>query len=262
MADTMQTDLSGKTALITGGSGEIGRAIAVALAESGADILFTFFSNHDGAAETEAAVGATGRTAHKIRAHFGKDKSLDDVLAAAREKLGHVDIFVHNAASGVLRPAVEISRRHYDWTHQINARAFFFLTTGLIRAEEDTPALMGQGGRILALSSLGATRAIPQYAAVGTSKAALESAVRHLALELGPLGITANVVAPGVIDTWSLKQFPNRDQLLEIATLRTPTGRLADAADVAHTVRFLCTPGAAMIHGQTINIDGGYSILG
>ena len=120
---------------------------------------------------------------------------------------------------------------------------------------------MGQGGRVLALSSLGATRAIPQYSAVGTSKAALESGVRHLATELGPLGITANVVSPGVIDTWSLKQFPNRDQLLEIATMRTPTGRLATADDVANTVRFLCSPGAEMINGQTIHIDGGYSIL-
>ncbi|MCB9550546.1 MAG: SDR family oxidoreductase [Myxococcales bacterium] len=252
-------DAAGPKALVTGGSGEIGRAICVALAEAGADVLFTFFSNHEGAEETAAAaVRATGREAIALRAHFGKEKSLDEVVGAAREKLGRVDWFVHNAASGVIRPAVEVSMRHWDWTHHINARAFFFLVQGLLKGE----ALMGRGGRILALSSLGASRAIPQYAAVGTSKAALESAVRHLAIELGPLGITANVVAPGVIDTWSLQQFANHDQLIEIAKLRTPTGRLCEAGDVAALVKFLCSPGAAMIHGQTIAVDGGYSILG
>ena len=121
---------------------------------------------------------------------------------------------------------------------------------------------MGRGGRILALSSLGAVRSIPQYTAVGTSKAALESAVRCLAAEVGPMGITANVISPGVIDTWTLKQFPNREQLIGIAEMRTPMGRLATADDVANTVRFLCAPEAVMIHGQTINVDGGYSILG
>ena len=121
---------------------------------------------------------------------------------------------------------------------------------------------MGAGGRILAMSSLGAVKAIPQYSAVGTSKAALEAAVRHLSLEVGPLGITANVISPGVIDTWSLKQFPNREDLLHIATLRTPAGRLTTADDVAHTALFLASPEAAMIHGQTINVDGGYSTMG
>jgi len=254
----MQIDLSGKKALVTGGSGEIGRAVCAALAQAGADVMFTFFSNHQGADDTAAAVKAAGREAHVVRAHLAKDKAVDQVLDAAREKMGAVDIFVHNAASGVLRPATEISQRHWDWTHHVNARAFFFLCAGLLK---DTP-LMGAGGRILAMSSLGAVKAIPQYSAVGTSKAALEAAVRHLSLEVGPLGITANVVSPGVIDTWSLKQFPNREDLLHIATLRTPAGRLTTAEDVAHTALFLASPEAAMIHGQTINVDGGYSTMG
>ena len=254
----MGVDLHGRKALVTGGSGEIGRAICTRLAEAGADILFTFFSNHDGAQQTVEAVEAHGRKAHMVRAHFGKDPSIDAVLTAARETMGGVDIFVHNAASGVIKPATEISRRHWDWTHQINSRSFFFLVQGLLGEEP----LMGKGGRILALSSLGAVKAIPQYSAVGTSKAALEAAIRHLSLELGPLGITANVLAPGVIDTWSLKQFPNREQLLQLALLRTPAGRLATCDDVADVALFMCSEQAAMIHGQTINIDGGYSAMG
>ena len=143
----------------------------MSLAKCGADILFTFFSNHEGAEET-AGCQSYGRKAHVIRAHLGKEKAIDEVVDAARDTFGHVDIFIHNAASGVLKPATELSRRHWDWTHQINARAFFFLVQGLVKE----PSLMGQGGRVLALSSLGAIRAIPQYSAVGTSKAALESA--------------------------------------------------------------------------------------
>jgi enoyl-[acyl-carrier protein] reductase III len=254
----MQIDLTGKKALVTGGSGEIGRAVCAALAEAGADVMFTFFSNHEGAEETANVVRAAGREAHVVRAHLAKEKAVDGVLEAARSTLGTVDLFIHNAASGVLRPAVEISQRHWDWTHHVNVRSFFFLCVGLLK---DAP-LMGSGGRILAMSSLGAVKAIPQYSAVGTSKAALEAAVRHLSLEVGPLGITANVIAPGIIDTWSLKQFPNREDLLHIATLRTPVGRLTTAQDVAHTVLFLSSPAAAMIHGQTINVDGGYSTMG
>ena len=121
---------------------------------------------------------------------------------------------------------------------------------------------MEQGGRIIALSSAGAVKAIPQYSAIGTSKAALESAVRHLALELGPRGITANVVSPGVIDTATLKRFPHREDLLKVARLRTPLGRLTTPADVAALVSFLSGPAASMITGQTFNVDGGYSAMG
>jgi enoyl-[acyl-carrier protein] reductase III len=254
----MQIDLTGKKALVTGGSGEIGRAICAALAEAGADVMFTFFSNHQGSEETATAIRAAGGEAHVVRAHLAKDKAVGEVLEAARSTLGAVDLFIHNAASGVLRPAVDISQRHWDWTHHVNARSFFFLSVGLLKGAP----LMGPGGRIIAMSSLGAVKAIPQYSAVGTSKAALEAAVRHLSLEVGPLGITANVIAPGIIDTWSLKQFPNREDLLQIAIMRTPVGRLTTAQDVAHTVLFLSSPEAAMIHGQTINVDGGYSTMG
>ena len=106
------------------------------------------------AAETTAAIEAHGREAHAVRAHFGKDGSVEKVAEAAREKLGRVDIFVHNAASGVLKPAVELSERHWDWTHRINARSFFFLVQNLLR-EDGCARLMGDGGRIVALSSLG-----------------------------------------------------------------------------------------------------------
>jgi len=114
---------------------------------------------------------------------------------------------------------------------------------------------------VVAVSSLGATRAIPNYTAVGASKAALESMVRHMAAELAPQGVRINAISAGTVDTDALKFFPNREQLLEESSRRTPAGRLLTAQDVANTVVFLCTPFASMIHGQTIVVDGGYSIL-
>ena len=254
----LHVDLNGRSALVTGGSGQIGRAICLSLARAGARVAFTYFSNHDGADETAAALRAIrDEDPPVIRVNLNHKGAVEEVAQAAREQLGAVDIYIANAASGVLKPVCELTRKHWDWTFGVNARAMFFLAQALVDGDEP---LMGQGGRIVALSSLGAQRAIPQYTMVGASKAAMEAASRGLALELGPRGITVNVVSPGVIDTWALQQFPNRETLLQIAALKTPAGRLCTPTDVAHTVLFLCAPEAAMIHGQTLNVDGGYAM--
>ena len=143
--------------------------------------------------------------------------------------IGPFDIFIHNAASGVLKPMSDLTTKHWDWTHQVNVRSFFALTQTLF-----SDGIIRDGGRILALSSLGALRAIPQYAVVGSSKAALESLIAR-SRWVGVRQITANVLSPGVIDTWSLKQFPNREELLGLAQMRTPIGRLTTPEDVAKT---------------------------
>ena len=248
-------NLKSKEVLITGGSGEIGRAIAVKMAEHGAHITLTYFSNHEGAEQTAEEVRNHGGKCRILRAHLGRDKSISELLETLRD-IGPFDIFVHNAASGVLKPLDELTTKHWDWTHQVNVRSFFTIARTLYQEQS-----LNKNGRVIALSSLGALRAIPQYAVVGSSKAALESLVRHLASELGAHGITANVLSPGVIDTWSLKQFPNREDLLAVATMRTPMGRLATPSDVAKIALFLCGEDAGMITGQTITVDGGYSIL-
>ncbi len=254
----LHVDLNGRTALVTGGSGQIGRAICVALARAGARVAFTYFSNHDGADETAAALKAIrDEDPLIVRVNLSHKGAVEEVAEAVRGGLGAVDVYVANAASGVLKPVAELTRKHWDWTFGVNARSMFFLAQALTCGDEP---LMGQGGRIVGLSSLGALRAIPQYTMVGASKAAMESVSRGLALELGPRGITVNVVSPGVIDTWALKQFPNREQLLQIAQLKTPAGRLCTAEDVSQTVLFLCAPEASMIHGQTLTVDGGYAI--
>jgi enoyl-[acyl-carrier protein] reductase III len=172
------------------------------------------------------------------------------------EHFGGLDILVSNAAAGVLRSVEELTVRHFEWTMAINATCLLPLSQRAI------PLMMERGGgKIVAVSSLGATRAIPNYTAVGASKAALESIVRHLAIEMAGKNINVNVVSAGVVDTDALKHFPNREELLTKGLERTPAGRLTEPKDVANVVLFLCTSRADMIHGQTLTVDGGYSII-
>jgi len=160
-----------------------------------------------------------------------------------------------NAASGVLKPAMDMSLKHWRWCLETNAFALNLL------AQRAAP-LMRDGGRIIAMSSLGAQRAMPDYGFIGASKAALESLVRTLAQELGPKGIRVNTVSAGVVDTDALQHFPNREQLLANFAQRTPAGPVLTPEDVAGAVYLLCLPEAAMITGHTLVVDGGFCISG
>jgi len=117
------------------------------------------------------------------------------------------------------------------------------------------------GGAIVSISSLGSIRALPNYVVVGVSKAAVEALTRYLAVELAPKNIVVNTVSGGAVDTDALKHFPNREELLETARKKNPSGRIVEPEDIAEAVYFLCTPAASMIRGQTIIVDGGLSLL-
>jgi enoyl-[acyl-carrier protein] reductase III len=250
-----ELDYSGKRVLVTGGSGDIGRALCVAFAGQGARVALTYFSSHEGLEKTLAAVREVGGPEPvAIRANLRDKDAPAQIDREVREKLGAVDIFFSNAASGVLKPTSELRDKHWEWTMDINARAFLALTQLVTKDMEP-------GGRVIALTSMGSIRAIENYAAVGASKAALEALVRHFAMELGPRGITVNALSPGVVDTNALQHFPNRDQLLTVANFRTPNRRIATPKDGADVALLLASPRAAMIQGQTLVVDGGYSIL-
>jgi len=244
-----------KNVLVTGGSGAIGRALALAFARKGARVAFTYFMGHEGCEETLRLLAqCDAPPAHAIQCNLRDKGAAEEAAQAALDALGHVDILIHNAATGVLKPATEISAKSWAGVMEVNARSLLGLVQTL------TPT-MPTGGRVLALSSAGAERALNFYGAIGASKAALESLVRHLATELGPRGITANVLRPGVVDTPALDYFPNREQMLEVAKLRTPNGRIVTPEDVAEVALLLASPLARMVQGQTITVDGGYSIL-
>jgi enoyl-[acyl-carrier protein] reductase III len=247
-------ELEGKLALVTGGGRGIGRACALELATRGADVLVNYLRNGDAAEETAEAVRALGRRAETIRAHVGDPDRVDRMFGEIAERWGYLDILVNNAASGVIRSVRELDPKHWDWTMNINARGAWLC------AKAAVPLMDGRGGRIVGISSLGSGRVIPDYMAVGVSKAALESLTRYLAVELAPNGIAVNIVSGGLVDTDALTHFPRRDAMLGDAQARTPAGRMVQPLDLARTVAFLCGPGGEMIRGQVIVVDGGYSL--
>jgi len=251
----MSETLAGRIAFVTGGSRGIGRAIALKLAGAGCDVALVYHNSHEQAEEVCAAIRALGRRALAVQADVSDPESLGEAFAAFRAQFDQVDIVVSNAAIGVLRPALELTLKH--WRRCMETNAFALNTL----AQQAVP-LMRDGGRIIGISSLGASRAIPHYAFIGASKAALESVVRSLAQELGPRGIRVNTVSAGVVDTDALKHFPNREQLLEEYARRTPAGSTLTVEDVANAVYLLCLPEASMITGHTLVVDGGYCISG
>lgn len=244
-----------KVALITGGARGIGRATALKFAEAGADIAIVYYNSSDEAAALVQAIEALGRRAIAIQANVADQASVKSLFATFSQTFSKLDFLISNAASGVLKPALKMSTKHWRWCMETNALALNHLAA-------EAQALMLPGSRILALSSLGATRAIPNYAFIGASKAALESLVRALSVELAPDGIGVNCVSAGVVDTDALKHFPNRDMLLETAGARALSGRLLRPEDVANTLYLLCLPEAAMIKGHTLYVDDGYAVIG
>jgi enoyl-[acyl-carrier protein] reductase III len=233
---------------VTGGSRGIGRAIATRFARDGAKrIAIGYLRNDDAAEETAEELRALGAEPTLVRGNVTSQRVLDAVA-----ELGSLDVLVHNAATGVIRPALETEDKHWDWTMNANARALLQLARV---AAPNMPA----GSSIVALSSLGAQRVLDDYVLVGTSKAALEALVRYLGVELAPR-IRVNAVSGGVVETGALEHFPNREEMLRIGAAN-PVGRLVSPDDIAGAVAFLCSKDADMIRGQTIVVDGGYSLL-
>lgn len=251
----MDLRLRGKRALVTGSSRGIGRAIALSLADYKVDVAINYLRNRSRAEETAREIERRGVRSMVLKGNVAKPEHVERIFAAISNEWGGLEIVVSNAASGVLRSAEELTLHHFDWAMHINAAALLPITQQFLRLDSDGEKAM------VAVSSLGAIRAIPNYTAVGASKAALESMVRHLSAEFAPKGMRINAVSAGTVDTDALLHFPNREELLESARLRTPAGRLVSPQDVANTTIFLCTQYASMIHGQTLIVDGGYSIV-
>lgn len=255
----MTSEFEGKAVLVTGSGRGIGRAIAVHFAQRGADVAINFFRNRAPAEDAAQEARAFGGRVMLIKADVGDITDLDRLFAEVEAEWGGLDILIHSAASGYNRSVMEQRPRGWDWTMNINARALLFA------AQRAAPLMAKRGeGWIVSLTSSGSQRVLPEYVAVGASKAALESLTRYLAVELISTNIHVNAVSPGVVETDALRHFASSGGT-ESVTRRfvdqVPAGRLVTPQDVAGVVAFLCSPAAQMIVGQTIQVDGGYSLI-
>jgi len=243
-------DFDGASVFVTGGSRGIGKAIALRFAQLGAARVAIGYLRNDRAAEAAAEeLRAAGAEPVLVRGNVSSERVLREVAA-----LGPLTALVHSAATGVIRPALEIEKKHWDWTLDANAYALLALTKA-------AAPQMRPGSSIVAISSLGSARVLENYVVVGTSKAALESLVRYLAVELAPQGIRVNAVSAGVVETEALDHFPNKDEMVRGGIERSPTGRLVEPEDLANAVVWLCSPEAEMVRGHTLVVDGGFSLL-
>ncbi len=252
----MTKPLAGKTALITGSSRGIGRAIALELAQKGANIILNYVRNEEAAEKTKNELLALGVKVVPFQGNAGDPKTIEALIEIASKEFGRLDILIHNAALGAFKPVHQLKMNQWEISLDINAKAFLLLSQKALPLMEKQ-----KEGLILTISSLGAHQFIPNYGAIGISKAALETLVKYLAVELAPKGIRVNCVSGGLVDTDALRSFPNYEEFKQEVIHRTPAGRIGHPDDIAKVVAFLTLPEAAWIYGQTIVADGGLSLI-
>lgn len=250
-------DLHGKVALVSGSSRGIGRECAIRLAQAGADVIVNYVSSKSAAMETAEAIRDLGRHVYVVKADISEEEDVRSMFDFIKQEIGQLDILVSNAATGGFRPLLAANLKHFQNTFQTNVLALLYLVQSAM------PLLEKSEGRakVIALSSHGSDMALPWYGMIGSSKAALESMVRHLTLEVGHRGVNVNVVKSGLVETDSTKRIPDADQMFDGRKEKTMTGdRMLEIADVANAVLFLASPLADMIQGETLTIDGGAAV--
>ncbi len=258
VSERFSEGFEGRVALITGGSRGIGRALAFSLAELGAIPVVNYRRNEDAAAEALQGLRERGATeALAIRADLEDVEQIEAMFDQVQERFGRLDFFVSNAAASNFRAFLELKPHNLERTFNLNVRAF---VVGAQRAV----GLMPGAGRIVVLSSYGASTAYPTYANLGSAKAALEAWTRYMALELAPRGINVNAVNGGIIESDSSAYFyaTGRVAPLETVLPKIPKRRMGTVQEVADCALFLLSPASEYVTGTTLVVDGGLTVTG
>lgn len=251
-------DLTGRVALVTGGSRGIGRACCLRLAEAGADVIVNYVTSQAAANDVAREIQAMGRRAATVKADVSEQDDVASLMEFIDQQFGKLDILVSNAASGGFRPLMASTARNFEATMKTNVLALIYLVQSGLKLMQRASGR----AKVIALSSHGSHMALPMYGMIGSSKAALESCVRHLALELGDRGLNVNVVKSGMVETDSTRKIPHSEELFEGARkLRNMTGdRYLMPTDVADAVLFLASPLSDMVQGETLTVDCGAAV--
>lgn len=245
--------LEGKVALVTGSSQGIGQAIAIRLAAEGADIVIDYRSHAEGAEETKAKVEATGRKGLIVKADLGVVSDVRQMVDAAVRHFGKLDILVNNAGLEKNADFWEVTEEDYDNVLNVNLKGVFFATQAIVQHLRETK----RPGKIINISSVHEELPFPHFIAYCASKGGMKMMMRNLAVELGPLGITVNNVAPGAIETAMNKSLMQDPQKLNAILKNIPLNRMGQPEDVASMVAFLASSDADYITGSTFFVDGG-----
>ena len=241
--------------LITGGTRGIGLAIALHFAKPGAKIFLAYASDSAAAASAMAAVTARGAQCHVIRQDVGSPEGCRALLEEVGRHAAHLDLLVHCAVKVVAAPTLEMDPRAFMEALNVNGSALLFL------AQAGLP-LLRRGSSVIFLSSRGGRIVVRNYAAIGAGKALAECLMRYLAVELAPRGIRINTVAPGIVDTAAVRTLfgDETGKLLQHAAESNPSGRGIQDADYCNLIEFLASPGAEMIQGQVVFVNGGANL--
>jgi glucose 1-dehydrogenase len=249
----MPERLFGKSAAITGGDQGIGRAIAERLAQDGADIAICFRSNQAGAQEVVDEIKELGRQAIAVQCDVGKISDGQHFIAEAARQLGKIDILVNNAGLERRADFWDVTEQDFDAVLNVNLKGLFFITQAFALHRLQAKA----GGKIINISSVHEELPFPHFASYCASKGGLKMLTRTLSIELAPLGLTINSIAPGAIETPINKSLLNDPSKLQALLQNIPLGRLGKPADVASLASFLASEESDYVTGTTFFVDGG-----
>lgn len=248
------TPLLGQAALVTGAARGIGRACALALAQAGADIALGLRRKESGS-ELAARIQDMGRKALPLQMDVSRLEQIEEAVQEAARHFDRIDILVNNAGIGLPSPAEKVTEKDFDAALAVNLKGTFFVSQAVAKV-----MMARRGGRIINISSQAGFVALPTESVYCMSKAAISHLTKCLALEWAPFNITVNAVAPTFIETPGTEKWLGDPAFRESVVKRIPLGRVGQAREVAAPVVFLASPGASLITGATLLVDGGWTL--